>query len=131
MMLGKVETFLWRSCRYHCVAATLKELASDFSEGCVVFDDQDCFGTTAQLRASLDISRNVCNGFHSRQVDSKDRALARLAVHPNVAAALLHDAVNGGEAEPCALRLFFGGEERLKNVSLSFFVHSASRVANR
>ena len=57
--------------------------------------------------------------------------LARLAVDPDVAAALLDDAVDGGEPEPGALALFLGREERLEQPLLRLVVHADPAVADR
>src|SRR5688572_15251758 len=47
-----------------------------------------------------------------REVDLEGGALARLAVAPDEAVTLLHDAVHGREPQPGALSHGFGGEER-------------------
>src|SRR5882724_2357883 len=44
----------------------------------------------------------------ARQIDLERRAVTDFAVHPDVAAALLDDAVHGGEAEAGAFALWFG-----------------------
>ena len=48
----------------------------------------------------------------------------------DVAAALLHDAVDGGEAEPGALPRLLGGEERLEDAGLVGHVHADAGVAS-
>ncbi len=52
----------------------------------------------------------------SRETDGECGAGAGLALHVDFAVVVLHDAVNGGEAEAHAVSLFFGGEERLEHV---------------
>src|SRR3972149_585884 len=58
-----------------------------------------------------------------RQVDLEGRAVAGLAVDPDVALALLHDAVDGREAEAGALRLALRREEGLEDARLRLGVH--------
>ena len=48
-----------------------------------------------------------------------------------MAAALLHDAVHGGEAEPGSLPLLLGGEERLEDVGGGLRAHAGTGVAHR
>src|SRR2546426_7833780 len=64
----------------------------------------------------------------SWQVDLERGPLPRLAVHPDVAAALLHDAVHGREPEARALAEFLGGEERLRKTRPIPPSHTHTRV---
>ena len=64
----------------------------------------------------------------AREEDAERRALAPLAVDPDVPAALVHDAVHRGEPEPRALALLLGGEEGLEEVRLHVRVHADARV---
>ena len=57
--------------------------------------------------------------------------MSRLAVHPDAAAALLDDPVDGGEPQPGALALLLGRKERLEDVGLRALVHAAAGVAHR
>src|SRR2546426_11168583 len=66
----------------------------------------------------------------SWQVDLERGPLPRLAVHPDVAAALLHDAVHGREPEARALAEFLGGEERLEQTRPFPAVHTHTPVGH-
>src|SRR5690606_39338727 len=65
-----------------------------------------------------------------RQVDLEGRPLPRLAVDPDVAATLLHDPVDGAEAEPGPLPLLLRGEERLEDSLPRALVHPGTGVAD-
>src|SRR5580658_5413126 len=66
----------------------------------------------------------------SRQINMESGAASYFALHHDVSAALLHDAVHGGEAEAGALTFLLGGEERLENSRLGLLVHAAAGVAD-
>ena len=55
---------------------------------------------------------------------------ARLAVGEDVAAGLLDDAVDGGEAEPGAAADLLGGEERLEDLLHHLGRHAGAGVAH-
>ena len=63
-------------------------------------------------------------------MDPEGTAIAGLAVQPDVAAALLDDAVGHGEAEPGALSQFLGGEEGFEGTGLHFAIHAVAGVAH-
>ena len=65
-----------------------------------------------------------------RPVDLECRPLAGFAVHPDVALALLDDAVGRRQAKACALSGFLGREERLEQVALGLLGHSATRIGD-
>src|SRR5213075_204338 len=69
--------------------------------------------------------------FAAWEIDAESRSLAHLAVYPDVAAALLHDAKHGREPEARPPLLLLGGEEGLENVLLRRRVHAGSRVGDR
>src|SRR5207244_7670998 len=73
-------------------------------------------------------SRRFGGSRHPREVDLHRRAAPRLAVDPDVAAALLDDSVNGREPEPRAFPYFLGGEERLEEVRLRGLIHAHAGV---
>src|SRR5438552_3401545 len=66
----------------------------------------------------------------ARQIDLKRRAVASLARDGDVAAALLDDAIDRGQAQSGPL-LPFGAKKRLEDVCQSFSVHAAAGVADR
>src|SRR5690606_38230492 len=53
------------------------------------------------------------------------------ALHFDGAAAVVHDAVDHGEAEPSAFAHLLGGEEGLEDAGARRFTHSFALVANR
>src|ERR1700732_2452420 len=79
--------------------------------------------------------RSLCGAFigfrqHLRKINLEGRAVSHFAVHPDVSAALLHDAVHRCQAEPGAFALLFRGKKRLENARLCCCVHSAAGVAH-
>ena len=67
----------------------------------------------------------------SRKINLERRSVARLAIDPDVSAALFDDSVDRRQAEARALPFFLGGEERLEDVGLRLFVHAAAVVGDR
>src|ERR687892_1742453 len=95
----------------------------------LVLDDQHGLGSPArgwQRRSGGGVDRLLDPG----KVDLEGRPLARLAVDPDEAAALLDDPVHGGEPESGPLSDLLRGEERLERVRLRLRVHAAARVAH-
>ena len=66
----------------------------------------------------------------ARQEDGESGALARRALDRDVPAALLHDAVDRGQAEAGALAGLLGGEEGLEDPRLRRHVHADAGVAH-
>src|SRR5882724_9192668 len=80
----------------------------------VVLDQQD--GLAAPPRAGHHIGADgVECRIYAREVDLERGAPARLAVHPDAAAALLNDPKYRRQTEPRAFALPFGREERLED----------------
>src|SRR5207245_2021868 len=67
---------------------------------------------------------------YTRQIYLDGRAAPALAVHPDIAAALLDDSVHGGETEPGTLADLFRREKRLEEVCLRRFIHADAGVAH-
>src|SRR5260370_35455255 len=65
---------------------------------------------------------------YTGQVDLESSADAGFTVHPDVTSALLHHAIDRGQAEASALSLGFGCEEGLENVTLRCGIHSHARI---
>ncbi len=68
-------------------------------------------------------------GAEARQIDLERGAFAGFAVQPDVAFALLDDAVHRGQSEPGALQSL-GGVEGLEDVGLGIGVHAHAGVAD-
>src|SRR5229473_7837016 len=64
------------------------------------------------------------------EIEQKGCAAPRLARDRDVAAALLHDAVDDRQAEAGALALFLGREERLEEPGARLLVHALAGVAD-
>src|SRR5581483_11682131 len=65
-----------------------------------------------------------------RKDDLEGRSHADLARHRDVAATLLDDAIDGGEAETGPLPALLRGEERLEDALAGRFIHSAAGVGH-
>ena len=98
-----------------------------------VLDDQDRFRARAgRVVAATAAAGDLGVSVGARQVDLERRALAELAVDPDVAAALLDDAVDGREPEPGALAAVLRREERLEEpAAASLRVMPIAGVADR
>ena len=98
------------------VAVAPQHLARERADGVLVLDEQHRLPSVRLVRAALigggRLRESRCSVV--REVDLERRAVSRLAVDPDVAAALFHHAVNSGETEAGALALFLGREERLE-----------------
>src|SRR5660398_11134 len=64
------------------------------------------------------------------QIDLEGGASAHLTVHPDVAAVLLNDAVDGGEPEARSLAPLFGGEEGFEDMGEDLGVDPGAGVAH-
>src|SRR5271157_1856595 len=95
----------------------------DLPDHLLVFHDQDRLGTPWQLGARWLLHSLLHRFENTREVDLERRSLSRLAVHPDVAAALLHDSEDHGEAEAGPLAAFLRGEERLEEMLPGFLAH--------
>ena len=98
------------------VAGAREHACGDGPHRRLVLDQQKRLPTAARTRRRGWLRRNRRLFGHAWQVDADVRAAARCAREPNVAAALLHDAVHRGETQAGALALWLGREERLEDV---------------
>ena len=100
------------------VARGLQALADELPQRPLVLDQEDGFRSSRNRgldgRRFLRRSRLV----GPREVDLEGRALPRLAVDEDVAAALLHDPVDSSQAQPRPLAGLLGREERLEGAGL-------------
>src|SRR5439155_7011161 len=97
----------------------------------LVLDQQDGLGASWDVRRPAVARQPVDDPLGLRQIDLEGRAAARLAVGPDVAAALLDDSVDGRKTQPRPLAWALGGEERLEDVGHRLPIHPAPRVAHR
>ena len=65
------------------------------------------------------------------QVDLESRSESRLAVHPDKAAVLFHNAIDGGQSETGPFSFFLCGVEGFEDVGQVFLRNSESGIGNR
>src|SRR5439155_1904861 len=71
--------------------------------------------SSSRMLCSSSTTRTRMSGMRGRQGEREGAADARTALHVDLAAVVLHDAVHKGQAQPGAVGL--GGEERLEDVA--------------
>ena len=113
------------------VADALQHPDGELANRFLVFDDEN--GLAAESSGWIRLSgrriiRRVCDSW---KIQLEGGALARFAVHPDVAPALLDHAVDGRQAQTSAFPSLLGGEERLEDVPARFGVHAMAGVAHR
>src|SRR4051812_45699324 len=113
----------------HDIAVTPQHFARECTDRLFVFHEQDRFPPRA-IAAVWSRRRLNRERPRRRQVDLEDRALTRLAVAPDVAAALLDHAVYGRQPEPAPLALFLGREEWLEHTRPRRGVHPLAGIAD-
>ena len=113
--------------REHIVAVRLENMQGEVPELLLVLRQQDGFRAPRTVDP-LPLSRSFYDSFALGQIDLERRAAPRLAVDPDVSAALLDDPVDRGEPEPGALADGLRREERLEEV-LSRLVVDPDAVA--
>src|SRR6185369_6504459 len=126
---------LQRGSPVHCsqdhVALVQKILVGKTKKIWFIFYDKN--GLFAMLGFRDGRSRFWSDGFadrvDARQIDFEGCSAAGLAVNPNVASALLDDAVDRRKAKTRSFRAL-GSKERLEDAGLGFGVHADTRVAD-
>ena len=91
------------------------------SHGVVIVHQQNALGATRQNDGSESTRPNAV--VRTRQIDAEERADARCALHPDIASALLHDAVHSREAEARSLPRSFRREEGIEDAGLCGAIH--------
>src|SRR2546425_735978 len=114
--------------RQHGVAVGREHFPGVGADGVVVLDQQHRLGATRRFTGGGGCGQLLGRLVYPRQVDFDRGPPPRLRIQPDVAAALLHDAVHRREPEPRALALFLRGEERLEDPRLRGGVHADARV---
>ena len=112
------------------VAAGFQSFANQLADGVFVFDEEDGFGSAGGGEGNGSGAVGFGGLVDAGEINGEDGAAAELALHEDVAAALLDDAVDGGESEAGAFAFFLGGEERLEDAGLGFAVHALAGVAD-
>jgi hypothetical protein len=95
----------------------------------IVLDHENGLGSAlGRARGNLCVLFLV--GKRARQVDLDRRALAGFAVDLDVAAGLLDEAVDHGEAKPGALAFGLGGKEWLEHLLKRGFIHAGTGIGD-
>src|SRR5690348_3810300 len=129
---GGGESFESVLCGEHTVAGGAKEFRSEFPHFFFILDNENCFSWLSGFGGD---ERGVHGMVFERlfgawKVKLEASALAGRGVQRDEAAALLDDAVNGGETEAGAFAGLLGGEEGFENTGLCGVVHAAACVGD-
>ena len=99
---------------YDEIASSLEKSAGEFAQRFVGFDQENCGGALCGGRI-IDTGFDAAAGLDNfGEINGEGGSLPWFAVNLDVAAALLDDAVDGGEAETGAAAAFLGGEKSSK-----------------
>lgn len=104
--------------------------AEEIADDLLILEDEDGFailGGRGAFGGELD---GLERRFLPREVEAEEAPLPRLAFHADGAAALLDDAVDGGEAQAGAAPGALGGEEGLEDARLGFPIHAAAGIGD-
>ncbi len=118
MLLRQADAVPPRCGEQQRVAVFLEHPARQVPHRGFILREEDGLGAAQRAGRWLRSGDRLARQLDARQVDLERGAPPRLAVHPDVAAALLHDAVHGREAEARTFAEFLGGEERLEQPRL-------------
>ena len=112
----------------HGVPVATEHGARQPANAVLVLDEEDGLrsGEAADLGGRRAVRRRAERGVGLGNEHEERRSFADRAAHRDVTAALLHDPVDGREAQPRALVLRLRGEEGLEDVSLSEGVDALS-----
>jgi hypothetical protein len=116
--------------RGHLVAAVREDSLAEGADCILVLDQEDALAS-AHAVGDLLVGAGGHGGVHGRQVDPEHRPVARLAVQADLTARRRDDPVHGRQAEPRALALALGREERLEDARGHLRLHPAAVVGDR
>src|SRR5882757_6228855 len=114
----------------HLVAAGFQKFAGNFTNVLLVLGQKHGFRSGGNFRRRLWRADMHFRLVYTRKINFERRAFAEFAVDPNETAALLDDAVYGGQSKTRAFSFFLGSKERLEDVRLGFFVHAGAGVGD-
>ena len=114
----------------HGIAVLRQHARRQRADRVLVLDQEHGFGPADRRRRPEHHLTRVLVGQDPGEAELEARPLPRRAVHPDVPAALHHDAVDRGEAEAGVERRGLGGEERLEQVGLRLGGHALAGVAH-
>src|SRR6266404_1441022 len=112
---------------YDLVTKVAKNTDRDVSHADVVLQHKNGFSTGRQLLSVWFLASGWRSGDFGK-VNSRDGPFSFLALDANVAAALVHDAITGGEAETTAMVLC--RKKRLEDMCLHFIAHAGAGVGD-
>src|SRR5438045_8542038 len=114
----------------HLIAGRVKDPLVRGGYGWLILDEQDGLGPGHRY-GGMGRWRLARHAVHAREMDGERRPLARLARHPDTAAALLDDAVHGRQAQTGPLARLLGGEEGLEDLLPRALVNPHPPIAHR
>ena len=120
---GQLERLVAVRREQHLVAVAPEHLVDEPADHLLVLDDEHARRLAARAGAGdrggdeLGLDRRLHDAVGAAEVDREGGADAELAVDGDVAAALLHDPVDGREPQARALAGLLGGEERLEDLA--------------
>ncbi len=113
----------------HLMAVAGENTAHDVTDRVIVLGDQDRLAAAVDgRRLGLVVGANCRRGRGEQRTEGRPDAWRR--VERRLPAGLGDDAVHGREAEPGALALGLGAEERFERVLLRVQLHALARVAD-
>ena len=118
-------------CFQHFVTEAAEESNGEMAHADFVFEHEDRFGSGGRSFLGRFLVGRCRRRRDAGQKNTEGCAVAELALHTNLAAALPDDAVAGGEAEAAVAGLILGREEWLEKPRLHFVAHSDAVVCQR
>src|SRR5712691_224016 len=112
------------------ITAGCQSFADELTDGIFVLDEEDGFGSASGGKEDGSGAEGVAGFVDAREINGEDCTAGEFALDEDVAATLLDDSVDGGEAEAGALAFFFGSEKGLEDAGLSVTVHALAGVAD-
>src|SRR5882724_3511450 len=108
----------------HVVTLLCQHRLDEFPHGFLIFHNQYRFRSSSRPWGGPSSCNCVGNLIHSWEINFEGAALARLAIDPDVAAALLHDAIHRRKAKSCPAATLLGREKWFENVRHRLPIHS-------
>src|SRR5437879_3813701 len=130
MLRGDAQGLAGPARRQHGVAETLEQLPGQFPDRILVLHEEHGLGPATRRRDRPRLRYDVGVLLYLREVNLEGRAVASLAVDPDISAMLRDDAVGGRQPQPAALAHVLGREERFEQAEPGLFVHAAAGIAH-
>jgi len=102
------------------IATAGEGFADELADRLFVLDQKDSFGSAGRGERDWVGAGGSAGFVDAWKINRESGAAAEFTLNEDVAAALLDDAVNGGESKAGAFAFFFGGKKRLEDASLAF-----------